>query len=140
MFVLKVTTQENFATVKWFKDGEEIKNVRKRSQRLKTISTECQHILAIESCLVGDAGTYTAVTNTQATTCVLNVKGESRQCSLLLTTISLTDYPYYFKHKLPEVSTITEDTKLELEVTVDDENAVVTWFHDETEIIPEKSR
>ena len=88
MFVLKVTTQENFATVKWFKDGEEIKNVRKRSQRLKTISTECQHILAIESCLVGDAGTYTAVTNTQVTTCVLSVKGESRQCSLLLTTIS----------------------------------------------------
>ena len=38
------------------------------------------------------------------------------------------------------MSTITEDTKLELEVTVDDENAVVTWFHDETEIIPEKSR
>ena len=52
----------------------------------------------------------------------------------------LTDYPYYFKHKLPEMSTITEDTKIELEVTVDDENAVVTWFHDETEIIPEKSR
>ena len=76
MFVLKVTTQENFATVRWFKDGEEIKNVRKRSQRMKTISTDCQHILAIEKVLVSDAGSFTAATNTESTSCLLTVAGE----------------------------------------------------------------
>ena len=44
------------------------------------------------------------------------------------------------KHKLPEVATVTEDAKLELEVTADDENAAVVWYHDDVEIIPEKSR
>ena len=80
MFVLKVTTEENFATVKWCKDGEEIKNVRKRNQRMKTISTECQHILAIEKCLRSDAGSYTASTNTESSSCVLSVRGETQPC------------------------------------------------------------
>ena len=77
MLVLKVTTQEDFATVKWFKDGEEVKNVRKRNQRMKTLSTECQHILAIEKCLTSDAGTYRAETNTQVTTTTVSVVGEA---------------------------------------------------------------
>ena len=76
MLVLKVTTQEDFATVKWFKDGEEVKNVRKRNQRMKTLSTECQHILAIEKCLTSDAGTYRAETDTQVTTVNISVVGE----------------------------------------------------------------
>ena len=54
--------------------------------------------------------------------------------------LSCTDYPYHIKHKLTEVTSVTEDAKLELEVTVDDENAAVTWYHDDVEIIPEKSR
>ena len=78
MLVLKVTTQEDFATVKWFKDGEEVKNVRKRNQRMKTLSTECQHILAIEKCLTSDAGTYRAETNTQVTTTTVSVVGEAQ--------------------------------------------------------------
>ena len=77
MLVLKVTTQEDFATVRWFKDGEEVKNVRKRNQRMKTLSTECQHILAIEKCLTSDSGTYRAETNTQVTTVIISVVGES---------------------------------------------------------------
>ena len=76
MLVLKVTTHEDFATVRWFKDGEEVKNVRKRNQRMKTLSTECQHILAIEKCLTSDAGTYRAETNTQVTTANISVAGE----------------------------------------------------------------
>ena len=41
---------------------------------------------------------------------------------------------------LPESCTITEDGKIELEVTVEDETAEVTWFHDDVEMKPEKSR
>ena len=52
----------------------------------------------------------------------------------------MLEYPYYLKHKLPEVTTVTEDAKIELEVSVEDENAVVTWYHDDIEITPEKSR
>ena len=77
MLVLKVTTHEDFATVRWFKDGEEVKNVRKRNQRMKTLSTECQHILAVEKCLTSDAGTYRAETNSQVTTTIISVVGES---------------------------------------------------------------
>ena len=76
MLVLKVTTQEDFATVRWFKDGEEVKNVRRRKERLKTLSTECQHILAIEKCSTSDAGTYRAETNTQVTTVNISVVGK----------------------------------------------------------------
>ena len=35
---------------------------------------------------------------------------------------------------------MTEDGKIELEIMVEDENASVTWFHDQTELLPEKSR
>ena len=142
MLVLKVTTQEDFATVRWFKDGEEVKNVRKRNQRLKTLSTECQHILAIEKCLTSDAGTYRAETNTQVTTATVSVVGEAHtdQYNQLGYLVILSEFPHYFKHKLPQVSTVTEDAKIELEVSVEDENAAVTWFHDDTELLPEKSR
>ena len=50
--------------------------MRKRNQRMKTLSTECQHILAIEKCLTSDAGTYRAETNTQVTTANISVVGE----------------------------------------------------------------
>ena len=90
MLVLKVTTQEDFATVRWFKDGEEVKNVRKRNQRLKTLSTECQHILAIEKCLTSDAGTYRAETNTQVTTATVSVVGEAHRTNTISSVISLS--------------------------------------------------
>ena len=35
---------------------------------------------------------------------------------------------------------MTEDAKIELEVSVEDENASVTWFHNQSELLPEKSR
>ena len=60
--------------------------------------------------------------------------------SALLYLPIFAEYPHYFKHKLPEVSTVTEDGKIELEIMVEDENASVTWFHDQTELLPEKSR
>ena len=41
---------------------------------------------------------------------------------------------------LPESYTITEYGKIELEFTVEDETEEVTWFHDDVEIKPEKSR
>ena len=76
MLALQVTTQETFATVKWFKDDEEIKITRKRNPRLKIVTQDCHHILAIEKCIGSDRGQYSVATNTETTTCAVNVSGK----------------------------------------------------------------
>lgn len=76
MLALQVTTQESFATVKWFKDDEEIKITRKRNPRLKIVTQDCHHILAIEKCIGSDRGQYSVATNTETTTCAVNVSGK----------------------------------------------------------------
>ena len=75
VLALEVITEEDFANVKWFKDEEEIKITRKRNQRLKILSKDCHHILAIEKCIGSDRGVYKVLTNTQTSVCDVNVTG-----------------------------------------------------------------
>ena len=51
-----------------------------------------------------------------------------------------SEFPHKFVERLSETVTVTEDGKVELEVTVEDESAEVGWFHEDTEIKTEKSR
>ena len=75
MIALEVITEENFANVKWYKDDEEIKVIRKRNQRLKLLTKDCHHILLIEKCIGSDRGIYSASTNTETTKCLVNISG-----------------------------------------------------------------
>ena len=124
MLALEVITEESFATVKWFKDDEEIKITRKRNQRMKLMSKECHHLLLIEKCLPSDTGCYSVSTNTETSS----------------TDVSVAEFPYTFTEKLQDTVIVTEDGKVELNVTVDDESAEVVWLHDGVEMKPEKSR
>ena len=124
MLALEVITEESFATVKWFKDDEEIKITRKRNQRMKLMSKECHHLLLIEKCLPSDTGRYSVSTNTETSS----------------TDVSVAEFPYRFTEKLQDTVIVTEDGKVELNVTVDDESAEVVWLHDGVEMKPEKSR
>ena len=90
MLALQVVTQEPFASVKWFKDNEEIKMTRKRNQRLKTVSQDTHHILAIEKCIGSDRGEYSVSTNTETSNCTVNIKGRINNVnSKTLTTINV---------------------------------------------------
>ena len=51
-----------------------------------------------------------------------------------------SEFPHKFVERLSETVIVTEDGKVELEVTVEDESAEVGWFHEDTEIKTEKSR
>ena len=124
MLALEVITEESFATVKWFKDDEEIKITRKRNQRMKLMSKECHHLLLIEKCLPSDTGCYSVSTNTETSS----------------TDVSVAEFPYRFTEKMQDTVIVTEDGKVELNVTVDDESAEVVWLHDGVEMKPEKSR
>ena len=124
MLALQVHTQEPFASVKWFKDNEEIKMTRKRNQRLKIVSQDTYHILAIEKCIGSDRGEYSVSTNTETSNC----------------TVSIKEYPHKFIKGFEDTTIVTEGNKLELEVSVEDENAEVKWFLEDNEIKPEKSR
>lgn len=124
MLALEVITEESFATVKWFRGDEELKISRKRNQRMKILSKDCHHILVVEKCAVNDGGCYSVSTNTETSSCHVNI----------------SEYPYKIVDRPPETVIVTEDGKAELELTVEDENAEVTWFHDGSEIKTEKSR
>ena len=124
MLALEVITEESFANVKWLKDDEELKITRKRNQRMKILSKDCHHILVVEKCTVDDGGCYSVSTNTETTSCQVNI----------------TDYPYRIVDRPPETVIVTEDGKAELELTVEDQNADVIWFHEGSEIKTEKSR
>ena len=124
MLALEVITEESFATVKWFKDNEELKISRKRNQRMKILSKDCHHILVLEKCQLNDRGCYSVSTNTETSSCHVNI----------------TEFPYRIVEKPPETVIVTEDGKAELELLVEDENAEVLWYHDGQEIKTEKSR
>ena len=88
VLALEVITEEDFASIKWYKDEEEIKITRKRNQRLKILSKDCHHILAIEKCVGSDRGVYKVSTNTETSVCDVNVTGKNKMfCSLLESTI-----------------------------------------------------
>ena len=88
------------------------------------MSKECHHLLLIEKCLPSDTGCYSVSTNTETSS----------------TDVSVAEFPYRFTEKMQDTVIVTEDGKVELNVTVDDESAEVVWLHDGVEMKPEKSR
>eukprot|EP00092_Neocalanus_flemingeri_P000855 GFUD01000912.1.p1 GENE.GFUD01000912.1~~GFUD01000912.1.p1 ORF type:complete len:2609 (-),score=679.76 GFUD01000912.1:80-7906(-) len=122
--LLQTTTHESFASVKWLKNGQELAVGRKRNQRVKLIVREGLHCLAIDRCTVSDQGVYTAKTNVDVTSCDVHV----------------AEFPHIFTKRLPDIAIVTEDGKVAFEVEVEDEEAVVSWFHDDIEFQPERSR
>ena len=91
---------------------------------MKLMSKECHHLLLIEKCQTSDTGCYSVSTNTETSS----------------TDVSVAEFPIRFTEKLQDTVIVTEDGKVELNVTVDDESAEVVWLHDGVEMKPEKSR
>ena len=54
--------------------------------------------------------------------------------------LEYSEYPHKFVQRLDAITTVTEDDRVSFEVEVEDEDAQVVWFHDNTQFEPERSR
>ena len=72
---LMARTEEEFAIVKWFHNDKELVVERKRNQRLKLNTSGTLHLFCLEKSTMADAGTYTARTNADQTSCEVFIEG-----------------------------------------------------------------
>ena len=72
---LMARTEEEFAIVRWFHNNKELVVERKRNQRLKLNTSGTLHLFCLEKSTVADAGTYTARTNADQTSCEVFIEG-----------------------------------------------------------------
>ena len=52
----------------------------------------------------------------------------------------ILEYPHKFTKRLEEITNVLEDARIIFEVEVEDEEAEVTWLHDDMEFTTERSR
>ena len=98
------------------------------------------HCLAIDRCEVSDQGVYSAITNTEATSCDVRISGIIVTVSHFCNFSHPLEYPHRFKNGLPPVTSVLESGKVIFDVEVEDEQANVKWFHNDTEFKPEEGR
>ena len=92
--------------------------------RVKLIVREDLHCLAIDRITQDDEGIYTAKTNADHTRCDVRVE----------------EFSHKFVKRLDGVLNVIEDGRVAFEVEVEDEEAEVTWFHNDVQFKPERSR
>jgi len=122
--LLQTSTQETFASVKWLRNGQELTDDRKQNARLRLLVLEGLQCLAIDRCEVSDQGVYTAMTNTEETSCQ----------------VQISEFPHRFKNGLPPVTSVLEGGKVMFDVEVEDEQAGVKWFQNDKELKSEEGR
>ena len=98
------------------------------------------HCLAIDRCEVSDQGVYTAMTNTEETSCQVQISGIKVTAISYHNSSIRLEFPHRFKNGLPPVTSVLEGGKVIFDVEVEDEQAGVKWFQNDKELKSEEGR